>query len=299
VKIIRLKQTHNINRILRISYEKEIVKMIHKHRFTRLLITVLVCFVVVSGIYSMRKQASFSNTVQLLKNKPLPQLNNGPEYKNRRPDHSPQLGNIVYYEGTNTKKEVALTFDDGPDTVFTPQILDILKKNNIKATFFIVGNRAEANKEIIKRIAKEGHAIGNHSWDHADLDRLGPDQIIYEIKKTEDTLFSLLGYRPSIVRPPYGAADKKVLQKIGDMGYRVIDWSVDSLDWLGTPPKMITYIVKKETRPGGIILQHCASGKRENLSNTITALPEIIQYLKSANYTFVKVPELLNVSSSL
>ena len=102
-----------------------------------------------------------------------------------------------------------------------------------------------------------------------------------------------------MVRPPYGAADKKVVQEIGDMGYKIIDWSVDTRDWAGTPPNNIMSMVKKELHPGGIILQHCSGGKKGNLSNTVTALPEIIQYLKSEDYKFVKVPELLNIPPEL
>lgn len=289
-------------------------------RTTKRLITVLIiCCVSILGFYSFRNSGYLKNmdqqiskkTLPKLKesseynlrtpnnNSTLPELQGGVEYANRNSNHNQPYKEIVYYNGPKNVKEVALTFDDGPDNIFTPKILDILKENNIKATFFIVGIRAQANPEMVKRILNEGHSIGNHSWDHPDLDKLSSDKIKSEIKKTDDLLSSIIGYHPSIVRPPYGAADKNVIQEIGFMGFKIIDWSVDTRDWAGTPVPTIMSYVKQELRPGGIILQHCAGGKKENLYNTVTALPQIIAYLRSGGYSFVRVPELLNISSSM
>lgn len=155
---------------------------------------------------------------------------------------------------------MALTFDDGPDVTFTPKILDILKQNNVKATFFVLGKCAKAHPKIIKRIVREGHAIGNHSWDHPNLNKLCDKDIYSEIQRTDNTLFYLLGYHPSMVRPPYGNANLRVIKEIRKMGYKIIDWSIDTRDWSGIPPSQITLKIRSRLQPGSIILLHCAGG---------------------------------------
>lgn len=214
-------------------------------------------------------------------------------------DYNQPYRNVVFYTAHTTKKLVALTFDDGPDAAFTPKILDILKQNNVKATFFVLGKRAKAHPKIIKRIVCEGHAIGNHSWDHPNLNRLSDKNIYSEIQRTDNTLFYLLGYHPSMVRPPYGNANIRVIKEVGKMGYKIIDWSIDTRDWSGIPPSQITLKIRTKLQPGSIILLHCAGGVGVNLSNTVTALPQIIKELKAQGYKFVRVPELLGISPSL
>lgn len=201
----------------------------------------------------------------------------------------------VYRSGSRSKKEVALTFDDGPDNQYTPEILNILHKHGVKATFFVIGARAKANPGMVKRIAREGHVIGNHTWDHPDLMKLSPAQIRVELAQTDDALRSILGYNPALFRPPYGAASAQVVKEVTAMGYKVIDWSIDTRDWAGTPTPVILQYVHKELYPGGIILEHCAGGEEEDLSNTVRALPQIITSLKAKGYTFVTIPKLLNI----
>lgn len=227
-----------------------------------------------------------------------PDLAGGTESAGRKPEHNKPFPRALYYSGLPSKRLAALTFDDGPDTNYTPQILDILRKEGVKATFFIVGVRAQQHPDAVKRIKAEGHAIGNHSWDHPDLDKLNSAQIKDELDKTERILDTIVGYNPGIFRPPYGAADTKVIQQVASMGYKIIDWSVDTRDWAGTPTTQIMNYVKEEFHPGGIILQHCAGGKGEDLSNTVKALPEIISLLKGQGYGFVTVPQLLGIPAS-
>src|SRR5690606_33012994 len=117
--------------------------------------------------------------------------------------HQKYKSNFIL-SGPPHKREIALTFDDAPDTYFTPQVLDALKKMNVKATFFIVGNRAEKHPEIVRRMVREGHAIGNHSYNHANFNKLSDAALRAQIKKTDEILEKLIGYRPVIVRPPYG-----------------------------------------------------------------------------------------------
>lgn len=223
----------------------------------------------------------------------VPNLKGGPEFRTRTGEHPYMLPNVVFRKGSGTVKQVALTFDDGPDAYYTPKILDILAKNNIKATFFIVGQRAQSHPEMVKRIVNAGHAIGNHTWNHADLDKLTPEQIRSEVTQTDNILTTLSGTHTNLFRPPYGIASQQVVTELDSMGYKVIDWSVDTRDWARTPPAQIMKYVQKELQPGGIILEHCAGGKHENLNNTVTALPQIIAYLQKQGYTMVTIPELL------
>lgn len=232
-------------------------------------------------------------------NSETPNLAGGPEWAARTGNHSAPFPNVLFYSGPASPKQAALTFDDGPDIYFTTQILDILKQHNLKATFFIVGARAKAHPEMVKRIAAEGHAIGNHTWDHPVLPKLTREQLRNEITQTEQVLDSILGYHPAIFRPPYGSASTSNIREISSMGYKVIDWSVDTRDWAGTPVTQIMNFVRRELRPGGIILEHCAGGKGENLSNTVQALPEIISMLETQKYKVIRIPELLNIPAKM
>lgn len=199
----------------------------------------------------------------------------------------------IVYSGNSSKMQIALTFDDGPDNNYTPRILDILKENKISATFFVIGRNAKANPNVLKRIANEGHAIGSHTYNHADLNKLTPDQVSTEMKDTEAVMDSVLGYHTAIMRPPYGLNSVQTVKTIANLGYRIIDWSVDTRDWSGIPPTQIMENIYKNLRPGAIILHHCAPGKM-GLDNTISVLQGEINDLKAKGYKFVTVPELLN-----
>jgi len=211
---------------------------------------------------------------------------------NTRPVLS-NVPNIVFHHGPDNEKLVALSFDDGPDVHYTTEILDILKQNNIKATFFIVGKQAKAHPEMVKRISAEGHVIGNHTWDHPDIKKIDMNKLIDEVQQTDDLINTIVGYKPQLFRPPYGFANENAINELGKLGYKIIDWSVDTKDWAGTPPDKMMDYVQKELRPGAIVLEHCSGGK---LDNTVAALPRIISYLKDNGYRFVTVPELLHIS---
>ncbi|MGV2686988.1 polysaccharide deacetylase family protein, partial [Clostridium perfringens] len=124
---------------------------------------------------------------------------------------------------------------DGPDAMVTPKILDILKENDIKATFFILGNRAEAHPETVRRIKEEGHVIGNHSWSHPNFTELSMEEALNQVKNTQDELNDIIGYRPSLFRPPYGALDEDKEEAIQNMDLAIVNWSVDTMDWSGLP----------------------------------------------------------------
>lgn len=204
----------------------------------------------------------------------------------------------VYFNGSaQDGKQVALTFDDGPDAIVTPKILDILKENDIKATFFILGNRAEAHPETMRRIKEEGHVIGNHSWSHPNFKELSMEEAMKQVMDTQEELNDIIGYRPSLFRPPYGALDEDKVEAIQNMDLAIVNWSVDTMDWSGVPAQEIMRIIHNQLKPGGIILQHTANGKN-HLANTLEALQLFIPDLKDQGYSFVTVPDLLHLPES-
>lgn len=188
------------------------------------------------------------------------------------------------YETKRHEKMVALTFDDGPDSKTTPQALEILKRYNAKATFFMVGQNVAANPELAKRVLDEGHQLGIHTWSHPDLTKLPLNQAKKEILDTQEAIYKATAIRPMITRPPYGAINSTV-QNAVDQSF--IMWSVDSLDWKTRNTKAIMQEIVK-TRPGSIILMH------DIHQTTIDALPSVLEYLKNNGYTLVTVDELLD-----
>lgn len=202
---------------------------------------------------------------------------------------------MVVYNGPKKAKKVALTFDDGPDQKFTEQILDILKEKKVPATFFLLGKKVEAYPKVVKRIVKEGHAIGNHSWSHAQLTKLDDASLKLQIDKADQAMKKVVGYEPNLFRAPYGALSDPVVEKLVKSDHHIISWSVDPRDWDGRTADKIVDNVKKYTKPGAIILLHSAGGYKGDLSNTVAALPKIIEYLESKGYELVTVPDLLAI----
>lgn len=200
---------------------------------------------------------------------------------------------VVIYKGNSLVKRVALTFDDGPDNFYTPRILDILRAKGVHGTFFMVGKEVKRFPEMVRRIVEDGNAIGNHSWDHPKLWTLSNDQVKQEVLSTENEIQQITGRKTSLFRPPYGRVTPEDVALIHNLGYRIIDWSVDTLDWKGTPAPTILKYVNKEVSPGGIILEHCFAGHPGELNGTLQALPQIIDRLRAEGYEFVTVPALI------
>lgn len=231
-----------------------------------------------------------------------PDLADGPEHVVRRP-HPVSLADLqkkyrssFLLNGSPKKREVALTFDDAPDEDFTPRVLDALKKANVKATFFVVGNRVEAHPEIMRRIVREGHAIGNHSYNHANLPKLSDSEFRKQITRTDRIIQKFTGDIPKIIRPPYGNISEDQIKWLVSQDKKIVNWNVDSLDWKGLSAKQVSTNVLSNIKPGSIVLQHSGGGEGEDLSGTVKALPEIIKKLKGDGVKLVTVPKLLDLS---
>lgn len=188
---------------------------------------------------------------------------------------------------------IAITFDDGPDPVYTPRILDLLKRHGDRATFFVTGQKVERFPQIAGRIAQEGHELGNHSYTHARLTRKSALAIRQEIERTEEILAGLTGQQPKLFRPPYGAVNKVVLEQAQARGYRVVlwSWTQDSNDWRDPGVAAIVRKVAGGAKPGDIVLMHDSGGNRRQ---TVEALAQILEQLHQRGYRFVTVSELLS-----
>ncbi len=200
-----------------------------------------------------------------------------------------------YLRGLSNNNRVALTFDDGPDLKYTPQVLDVLRDYQVPATFFLVGNRAEKYPAVVERIAAEGHVIGNHSWSHPDLRKVSRERLISEIVQTEMVLKEIMGFKTALIRPPYGTINAYSLEVMKRLDYKVINWSVDSVDWRDRSPDLILLNTLPYVTDESIVLFHSTGGEGQSMSATVEVLPEIIESIRAMGYTFVTVDELLGI----
>lgn len=205
---------------------------------------------------------------------------------------------IFRIKGSAQTRKVALTFDDVPDGHFTPKVLDVLKKYGVKATFFLVGSRAEKHPDVVRRIVREGHVIGNHTYNHPLLTKISKEKFIKQVVSTEKIINDIAGYKPKFLRPPYGEINEQQLRWAGAHGYVVVNWNVDSLDWKGLDAEEVYKNILSTVRSGAIVLQHAGGNVDGNLNGTLEALPDIIETLQKRNYRIVTLPELLHTSKN-
>ncbi|WP_285243888.1 polysaccharide deacetylase family protein [Pseudarthrobacter sp. fls2-241-R2A-127] len=177
----------------------------------------------------------------------------------------------------------ALTYDDGPDAHTTPQLMEILNEANAQATFFMTGSNATANPSTAKEVADAGYAIGNHTYSHGNLTKLSPPAVKKEIERTDAAILAATGTAPTMMRPPYGAADAAVQ---GAVGKPLMLWAVDSLDWQSKNPAVFVPKVLKEITPGAMVLMHDVQ------PTTISGQKELIASLQGQGYRLVSVPQL-------
>lgn len=198
----------------------------------------------------------------------------------------------TYYIVQTQEKVAALTFDDGPDPLYTGAVLDILKAKNIKATFFVLGQNARQNPDLLKRIFNEGHEIGNHGYSHSYI----PNKFIDELIRTDDLIFQSVKQHTLYYRPPGGIVSKSIIKEVTDKGQILTLWSVDSRDWQNPGPKQIEQNVVKAIFPGSIILLHDGG---ENREQTIQALAGIIERLQQQGYRFVTLSDLKKYDANI
>lgn len=187
-------------------------------------------------------------------------------------------------EKKQEKKQVAITFDDGPDPVYTPELLTGLKERNVKATFFLLGKQVEQYPDIVKQMYEEGHVIGCHSYEHVDLSQLSEEDACAQVKQICDLIYGITGERPSFVRPPYGEWLSCLDE---DFCMIPVLWDVDPLDWATGDARLVTNRVLEDVEEYDIILMHDAS------ESSVEAALGIIDVLQGDGYEFVTVDELI------
>lgn len=185
---------------------------------------------------------------------------------------------------TEDRPRAALTFDDGPHVTYTPMLLDGLRQRGIHATFFLMGKNIEGKEDIVKQMQKDGHLIGNHTYDHVQLDKLPGDQACQQILKTNNEIYEITGEYPLYLRPPYGAWPKNLELCVTMLP---VFWDVDTLDWKSKNVRSVENIVKRQVKDGSIILMH------DSFSTSVEAALEIADMLTEEGYDLVTADQLL------
>ncbi|MEV5171320.1 polysaccharide deacetylase family protein [Streptomyces flaveolus] len=178
-------------------------------------------------------------------------------------------------------RHMVLTFDDGPNPEYTPHILDTLAKYDVRAMFFVCGECVVQNRELLARMADEGHVVGNHTWTHPLLTELNRREIRSEMESTSDAIEDSYGERPQWFRAPYGAWNRAAFQLGAEMGMEPMAWTVDTTDWMEPGTRTIIDQVESGAAPGVVVLSHDAGGDR---SQTVRAIREWLPYLIDSGY---------------
>lgn len=253
-----------------------------KNRFTLLLLPAVACLLLalpasvtpatVQQYWERAKEATYKSPEELKAQRDR-EVRKGERY-------------VKIMSGDPNVKEVALTFDDGPHPKFTPQILAILRKYNIKATFFVVGKMAKQYPYLVRAEAAAGHDVGNHTYDHVNLTKVPIPMISTEWTKCNQTIKSILGRDPVFARPPGGDYDKDVIKAAMAADLTTVLWTDDPGDYAKPGDKTIENRVLRRMDNGGIILIH------DGIQQTIDVLPQIIQHLQGRGYKFVTMTQM-------
>jgi len=207
-----------------------------------------------------------------------------------------------YYIGSNffikiicsantDQKEIAISFDDGPASNYTTEILQLLKQDNIKATFFCIGNRIAGNENILKKIKDDGHIIGNHSYSHHFwFDIFSSEKMLDDLKKMDQETERVTGIVPKLFRPPYGVTNPNLKKAIIKGNYIPVGWSVRSMDTVIKDEKKLLDKINRSLKPGAVFLFHDTS------KTTVNVLPEFIREVKNKGYHIIPLDKLLHLN---
>lgn len=187
-------------------------------------------------------------------------------------------------EKKTEKKRIALTFDDGPHPIYTPQMLELLKEEQVPATFFLLGENVELYGDVVKEIAKEGHLIGNHTYHHVQVTTLSLDEACKEIQETSDLIEELTGTGTEYVRPPFGTWNEELEERLNMIP---VMWSIDTKDWTTQNVDWIVRETVKHAEDHDIILMH------DSYQSTVEAVKRVIEQLEAEGFEFVTVDEII------
>ncbi|MEN6357046.1 MAG: polysaccharide deacetylase family protein [Armatimonadota bacterium] len=205
-------------------------------------------------------------------------------------------GEVIYRVPTK-EKVCALTYDDGPHPKYTPEILAILKRYNVKATFFMIGRDMEKYPDVVKDVLEQGDVIANHTYTHPrNIEANTQAQVIKELEKCEDVIERMTGKRAHLFRPPRGMIDGMVFTIAEEEGYRTVLWTVCADHHDAPTPEAMAKRVIQHIRPGAVILAH--DGSFPSRWKDVAATPLIIEELRKKGYRFVTVPELIEIGKN-
>lgn len=193
----------------------------------------------------------------------------------------------IFRSSNREKKQIALTFDDGPNEKWTEKYLALLAEKGVTASFFLLGKNAAAHPELVRQVAAGGHDIGIHSYDHSDLKKEDYGAIQEDLILSQDVIARITGVAPTLFRPPYGSMNQQVIEVAKEQGLLMVLWNVDPQDWLLDTKEKVAAAVLSHIQPGNIVVMH------EGKSVTYGALPIIIDTLREQGYQFVTVGELI------
>ena len=191
---------------------------------------------------------------------------------------------VLPEEEKTEKKRIALTFDDGPHPIYTPQMLKLLKEEQVPATFFLLGENVELYGDVVKEIAKEGHLIGNHTYHHVQITSLSLEEACKEIQETSDLIEELTGTGTEYVRPPFGTWNEKLEERLNLIP---VMWSIDTKDWTTQNVDWIVRETVKHAEDHDIILMH------DSYQSTVDAVKRVIEQLEAEGFEFVTVDEII------
>lgn len=228
-------------------------------------------------------------------------MEHGPELSRVRPPYAQFKTWEVRYpadvvvHGSRLTKAVALTFDNGPDPVLTPRILQLLARYQVPATFCCIGNRVRRYPELVRRIAEGGHAVVSHSMSHPDFCRISKAAAEVQLRETAVLIEQTTGRRPTLFRPPYGSVNDEVIATVREAGAKVLLWDVDSLDWTHAGGLQLAGNLLTHTRPGSVIAMHGAD-PRQLSPDHLQVIRYVVTTLQQYRFTFKTVPELISWS---
>ncbi len=196
-------------------------------------------------------------------------------------------------------KQLALTYDDGPNDPHTQHLLDVLARHNVRATFFLIGRYVQQRPEIVRELVKAGHVVGNHTFTHPLLIFKSAREVRSQLESCNRALTDAVGEHSNLFRPPFGGRRPAVLRMARGMGFEPIMWNVTGYDWNATSAEQIERKVTRQVRGGDVVLLH-DGGHRDfgaDRSYTVTATDRLISRYKSEGYEFVTIPEMMRKSA--
>lgn len=193
----------------------------------------------------------------------------------------------AFCRAKNSSKVIALTFDDGPDPVWTPKVLEVLRRYDVKATFFCIGEKVEKHSLLVKQLMDEGHLVGNHTYYHSSFFPLqSKKKMVAELQQCSEAIKSITGEQVSLFRPPFGVTNPTIAAAVRVLGYKVIGWSIRSFDTVKSERSKVLSRILKKAHAGGVVLMH------DNLENSDWLVEQVIAHLQEQGYEIKRLDEL-------